>query len=115
MPPKMVDMTPPESADEALPSISLTHEHLKALGIKGANVGDQFELHGHARVTSQSQHEDDDGGPSGHIQLGMHKMNLQPQESASTNGQEAERAGGAKAVMDKALNVQSKTKAKGRK
>lgn len=110
------------------PMLHLGHEHMKALGLhKGPvpfKVGDKIHVHAlvHVGAISESQHDNPSGGkaPGGEgnthrtMTLHFHKMDMGDgtQPGVKEVDQEAEKAKGAKAEMDKALKREAGGKGK---
>ena len=84
------------------PQLSLTHEHLKKLGLKMPAVGDKLKLHAHAMVHSTSENQDrGDGGKRAHVTLHIHQMEVGDGKQPGTSD-ESQKAG-MKSEIDKAL------------
>ena len=88
-------------------SVSLDHDSVEKLGLhkKPPKVGSKVHLHSHAHVKSHDITHGEDGKPRHRIELQLQKMAIEaskPEHANDTEGQ----LKGAKAAMDKALDVQ---------
>lgn len=118
---KLLDMSPDDTGgndkevagiSQGYPTVHLEHHHLKKLGLHGVSVGDKVMVHALAHVVSHSQHENEDGEPTGHMSMDLHKMSAEPQEAKIEEGGDEKAA---KGIMDQALKTQGKRVKGGRR
>jgi len=104
---------PDQSSGHDSPSLILTHDHIKKLGldIKDLGVGDVLHMHAHGRVTHVSSDQNHSKGPGEpkqrqRVELSLHKAavhnpKLTHGESDSEKSENAKK--GARAAMEAAL------------
>jgi hypothetical protein len=97
------------------PSLHLTHEHLKTLGLKIPAVGDKLHITAHAVVHSTSENQDHgDGGKRAHVALHIHQMEVGTK--GIDGAKEEDQKDGMKSEIDKALTKHAGSEAaKGKK
>jgi hypothetical protein len=91
------------------PTVHLSTEHMKKLGVTNPKVGDTYKIQAHGHVVSHSQSDHGDG-PNNHMSMALKKMAVAATQKAQEGTIEEGDLTGAKAAMDQALDKQEMSK-----